>query len=149
MKTNTGLNISGVLLCGLVAVGTLGCGSAGPSVGSVDTVKGTVLLPTGKPLKGGRVVLQPTGEFCRVAKPVTADLEKDGTFVIDSSDSETGIAAAEYKVFVVLSGSPQLRSLRRSVPEKYQSISDDETDLFVNLAEQADGLVLKMNKNKT
>jgi hypothetical protein len=34
------------------------------------------------------------------------------------------------------------------VPQKYQDVSEEdfETDLFVNLAEQADGIVLKMTK---
>jgi len=38
--------------------------------------------------------------------------------------------------------------LQRQVPEKYQSIDDDDSDLIIDLAEQAEGFVLKMNKNR-
>ena len=52
-----------------------------------------------------------------------------------------------YKVFVGLND-PKFRSLKRQVPEKYLDVSEDEfeTDLFMNLDEQASSVVLKMTK---
>lgn len=132
----------------LLSVVLAGCGRGRPEVDLVDSVRGKVLLPTGKPLKGGRVVLRPTAALHGVAGPVTAEVASDGSFAIEGSDSGKKLAAGEYKVFVNLSGNPRLRMLRRQVPEKYQSIDDDESDLIVDLAKQAEGFVLKMNKNR-
>ena len=77
---------------------------------------------------------------------MSADINKDGTFSIRSSSEESKIVATEYKVFINVSSDPRLRSLRSQVPQKYQDIGEDETDLLVNLAEQSDSLVLKMTK---
>ena len=62
-------------------------------------------------------------------------------------NEKTKIIATNYKVFVGLND-PKFRALKRQVPEKYRDVSEDEfeTDLFMNLAEQADGIVLKMTK---
>ena len=132
----------------LLCVAVVGCGTAKPEVDLVDAVRGKVLLPTGKPLKGGIVVLRPTAAIAGVAQPVTAEVDSDGSFVIEGGDADKKLAAGEYKVFVNLSSNPKHRSLQRQVPEKYQSIGDDDSDLIIDLAEQAEGFVLKMNKNK-
>ena len=97
-------------------------------------------------MKGGKLVLRPNGGAIRGARPMSVDINKDGTFLIQSTSKESKIVAAEYKVFINVSSDPRLRGLRSQVPQKYQDIGEDETDLFVNLAEQADGIVLKMTK---
>jgi hypothetical protein len=80
---------------------------------------------------------------------MSTDINKDGTFTIQSQGDEAGkLVATEYKVFISLNGDTKNRGLKRVVPQKYQDVSEEdfETDLFVNLAEQADGIVLKMTK---
>ena len=133
----------GVMLCCI----STGCGSAQlGNAPEVSEVNGTVLLPTGRPLKGGKLVLRPNGGAVRGARAMSADINKDGTFSIRSSSEESKIVATEYKVFINVSSDPRLRSVRSQVPQKYQDIGEDETDLLVNLAEQSDILVLKMTK---
>jgi hypothetical protein len=127
---------------------TIGCGKGRPDVAMVSAVQGKILLPNGRPLKGGRLVLRPTPELAGVAQPVSVEIQDDGTFDIQGQNTEGGLAAGEYKVFVSLSGNPRLKSLQRQVPEKYQNIGDDDTDLIINLKEKTEGIVLKMNTNK-
>ena len=91
-------------------------------------------------------MLRPFGGV-RGVKRLSADINEDGTFIIRPDDEKTKIIATKYKVFVGLN-EPKLRILKNQVPEKYLDVSEDEfeTDLFMNLAEQADGIVLKMTK---
>jgi len=143
-----GLLVPGVVIGLMACLLATGCGKGQASIAVVEAVHGKILLPTGRPLKGGRLVLRPTSELAGVAKPISVDINKDGTFDIQESNAKGGIAAGEYKVFVSLTGNPRLKGLRRQVPEKYQSIGDDETDLLLDLKEQTENIVLKMNTNK-
>ena len=115
----------------------VGCGKAAPSVPVVPSVSGKVVLASGKPLPVGKIVLEPTSELrqtVRNAKRVSADVRKDGTFTIEAGGETSPILAGEYKVFVVVGHDPRLKAIKRQVPEKYQSISEDDSDLYVDLA---------------
>jgi len=135
-----------VILLGPLGWVNVGCGtSSSGDLKEVSEVSGTILLPTGRPLKGGNLMLRPYGGV-RGVKRLSAEINEDGTFII-RPDEKTKIIATNYKVFVGLND-PKVRVLKKQVPEKYLDVSEDEfeTDLFMNLAEQADGIVLKMTK---
>jgi hypothetical protein len=135
-----------VMLLGPLGWFNVGCGTSSPGVlKEVSEVSGTILLPTGRPLKGGTLMLRPFGGV-RGVKRLSADINEDGTFII-RPDEKTKIIATNYKVFVGLND-PKFRILKRQVPEKYLDISEDEfeTDLFMNLDDQASSIVLKMTK---
>ena len=135
-----------VMLLGTLGWFNVGCGTSSPGVlKEVSEVSGTILLPTGRPLKGGTLMLRPFGGV-RGVKRLSADINEDGTFII-RPDEKTKIIATNYKVFVGLND-PKFRILKRQVPEKYLDISEDEfeTDLFMNLDDQASSIVLKMTK---
>ncbi len=135
-----------IMLFGLLACVSGGCGtSSSVSLKEVSEVSGTILLPTGRPLKGGTLMLRPYGGI-RGVKRLSADINEDGTFTI-RPDEKTKIIATTYKVFVGLND-PKFRILKKQVPEKYLDVSEDEfeTDLFMNLDEQASNVVLKMTK---
>jgi hypothetical protein len=137
-----------VILLGLLGCVSTGCGSASlNNVKEVPEVNGTVLLPTGKPLKGGQLIFRPVGGV-KGSRKMYADINDDGTFVMKSDSQKQKIVASEYKVFVSLNGDPKYQSFRRLVPEKYRDVREDEyeTDLFINLNEQTSGIVLKMTK---
>ena len=137
-----------VMVLGLLGCLSTGCGSSSlDGAKEVPEVNGTVLLPTGTPLKGGKILLRPCGGV-RNARKLSGDINTDGSFSIRSNDKDQTIIASDYKVFISLNTDPKHRGLKRLVPKKYQDVSEDdfETDLFVNLAEQADGIVLKMTK---
>ena len=135
-----------VMLLGPLGWFNVGCGTSSPGVlKEVSEVSGTILLPTGGPLKGGTLMLRPFGGV-RGVKRLSADINEDGTFII-RPDEKTKIIATNDKVFVGLND-PKFRILKRQVPEKYLDISEDEfeTDLFMNLDDQASSIVLKMTK---
>ena len=135
-----------VMLLGPLGWVNVGCGtSSSEALKEVSEVSGTILLPTGRPLKGGNLMLRPFGGV-RGVKRLSADINEDGTFII-RPDEKTKIIATNYKVFVGLND-PKFKSLKRQVPEKYLDVSEDEfeTDLFMNLDEQASSVVLKMTK---
>ena len=135
-----------VMLLGPLGWVNAGCGtSSSEALKEVSEVSGTILLPTGRPLKGGKLMLRPFGGV-RGVKRLSADINEDGTFII-RPDEKTKIIATNYKVLVGLND-PKFRILKRQVPEKYLDISEDEfeTDLFMNLDDQASSIVLKMTK---
>jgi hypothetical protein len=136
-----------VMLLGPLGWVNVGCGTSGSeALKEVSEVSGTILLPTGRPLKGGRLMLRPSSGV-QGATRLSADVNEDGTFIIQPSDVKTKIIATNYKVFVGLND-PKFRILKKQVPEKYLDVREDEfkTDLFINLDEQAGGIVLKMTK---
>lgn len=143
---SSGLWASSLLgIVGFLALGA-GCGAGKPNLPTIAAVNGKVLLPSGKPIPGGKLVLCPTPELQPGGRRLSADLGKDGSFAIQGTE-DTAIVAGKYKVFVVVAGDPKLRSLKKSIPEKYQSISDDESDLFVELADGGKELVVKLAKS--
>lgn len=136
-----------IMLFGILGCVSGGCGtSSSGSLKEVSEVSGMILLPTGRPLKGGRLMLRPSSGV-QGATRLSADVNEDGTFIIQSGDEKTKIIATNYKVFVGLND-PKFRILKKQVPEKYLDVREDEfkTDLFINLDEQAGGIVLKMTK---
>lgn len=133
-------------VCALV----IGCGKSTPSVPLVSSVTGKVVLASGKPLPAGKIVLEPTSDLrqtVRNAKRFSADVNKDGSFTIEGGSEESPLLAGEYKVFVVVGHDPQLKAIKKLVPEKYQSISEDDSDLFVDLAEQSQDVVVKLKSS--
>ena len=137
-----------VMLLALFLCVSMGCGGSPSSdVKEVPEVSGTVLLPTGQPLKGGEILLYPVGGV-QGASRLSTDVNEDGTFSLKSDGKKQKIIASKYKVFIRLSGDPNSRSLERVVPEKYLDFREDDfsTDLFVNLNEQTSDIVLKMTK---
>lgn len=128
----------------------LGCGTAAPGLPLVPSVTGKVVLANGKPLPVGKIVLEPTSELrqaVRTAKRFSADVKKDGTFTIAAGDEASPILAGEYKVFVVIGHDPRLKGIKKQVPEKYQSISEDDSDLYVDLAQQSQDVVVKLKSS--
>ena len=136
------------MLLGLLGCVSTGCGSPGlTNAKEVPEVSGIVLLPTGRPLKGGQLILRPCGG-AENARRLSGDINEDGTFIIRTSGEDQTIVAADYKVFISLNTDPKHRGLRRLVPEKYRDIREDEfeTDLIMNPEQQTSGITLKMTK---
>jgi len=135
-----------LVLAAVSIVGITGCGKNQTQTPKISTIDGKVLLPSGKPVPGGKLVLCPETALQPDGRRLSADLGKDGSFTITSSEDQP-IFAGRYKVFVVVTGDPKLRSLRKSIPEKYQNISDDDSDLFIDLGEGGTSLSVKLAKS--
>jgi hypothetical protein len=128
----------------VLVVGLLGCAKASPSVQGLREVSGKVLLSRGMPLKGGRIVLRPAGGL---RPAVSAEINPDGSFTIDGVSENKPVVPGEYQVFVVFGKDPKHRGLKSQVPKKYQSVSEDESDHFVTIDEDASDLVVKLKRS--
>lgn len=84
------------LVLPVVLAGVFGCGGASDAVQKkpVFPVKGSVILPDGKPLSGGRIVFVSKTSLESSAGPIGSD----GTFTLSSGASGEGAPAGEYKV---------------------------------------------------
>ncbi len=120
-----------------------GCGSTTPVVQSLDEVTGKVLLPQGVALKGGKLVLRPAGGLRR---PVAADIQQDGTFVLDSSAEKAPVLPGTYDVYLVFDDTPQGRKLQRSVPAKYRKLTDEDSDVSVTLDETPQEVLVRLKR---
>jgi hypothetical protein len=127
--------LNGVLgltaIAGLMTSSFIGCGGSSYAIPTVHPVKGQVLLPDGKPLTSGSVVLVSNQDVEFPGK-----LESDGRFSIQTPAGE-GAPAGEYKVRI--DPEPRTGSAGRShkstanlpFPAKY---TDDSTsDLKVTV----------------
>lgn len=124
----------------------VGCSKSEPTIKEISDIKANIILPNGRKLTAGRAVFKPlyTEEDLSLADkkvlvPFSTDVEKDGTLTIASA------YPVKYKVFVIVRG--KYRSLEKYIPERYREMSDDETDLFLDLSDTSSGVVLlRMNK---
>lgn len=75
----------------IVTAALVGCGQSGPAR---SAVKGTVKAPDGKPVEGGALVFIPvTSDANAPSAPVTATINKDGTFEVQG-----GVVAGKQRV---------------------------------------------------
>lgn len=82
----------------VVSAGLLsGCGEGSYSTSGekVYPVKGKVLLASGKPLNGGKVLFLPKKE---VGLAATGKIGADGSFTVTSADGREGAAEGDYKI---------------------------------------------------
>jgi hypothetical protein len=81
------------------AAGLSGCGNTDrPSAGKLYEVKGSVLLPDGKPLTGGTVDFEPVKGSVYLA---SGAISPDGTFSLKTANQGDGAAVGEYRIRIV------------------------------------------------
>lgn len=114
----------------------VGCGSGQPVPKPVANLEGKVLLPKGKPLQGGRILLKGnTGT-------VLADIDKDGNFKLDGDEV---VLQGDYEVYLVFRyNSATERKLIRYVPAKYREIGEGDSDISVTLNEDNQNIIVKL-----
>lgn len=113
-----------------------GCGSGKPIPKPVANLEGKVLLPKGKPLQGGRILLKGnTGT-------VLADIDKDGNFELDGDEV---VLQGDYEVYLVFRyNSATERKLIRYVPAKYREIGEGDSDISITLGEDNQHITVKL-----
>lgn len=118
----------------ILLVTASGCGSKGPTLPDTVPAKGKILLPSGQPLRAGRL------EFKATAPPgidAFADVQKDGTFVIQSFSAEGGAVAGTYVVVVspfdyhAKGGNPRKIPNAAEVPRKFQESSTSDLKITI------------------
>lgn len=121
-----------------------GCGSATPEIPSIQGVKGKVLLPQGKPLSGGKLMLKREGGL---NKPLIAEINTDGTFKIDDNNPNCPVLEGNYEVYLIFQHTLEERKLARYVPEKYKDLADEDSDLKVTLDDANKNILVKLKKS--
>lgn len=137
------MNSKLILCSALLLVSAMGCAQSSAVISGLREVNGKVFLSKGRPLKGGTLVLRPAGGL---RPAISADIKSDGSFTIDGASEAKPVLPGEYQVFVVFDKDPKQRALRSQVPKKYQSLSDDESDLYVNIDEESEDVVVKLKQ---
>jgi hypothetical protein len=116
----------------------VGCGSGQPVPKPVANLEGKVLLPKGKPLEGGRILLKGKG----TGGTVLADIDKDGSFEVDDNEI---VLQGDYEVYLVFRyNSATERKLIRYVPEKYREIGEGDSDISITLGEDNQNITVKL-----
>ena len=127
----------------LVVLFLIGCSSSVPEVPTIEVVQGKVLLPQGKPLKGGRLMLRREGGL---NKPLIANIDEDGTFEMND-DPSCPVLEGNYDVYLIFNHTPEERKLARYVPEKYRDLGDEDSDLRVALRNDNEKIIVKLKKS--
>ena len=127
----------------LIAIFLIGCSSSVPEVPTIEVVQGKVLLPQGKPLKGGRLMLRREGGL---NKPLIANIDEDGTFEMND-DPSCPVLEGNYDVYLIFNHTPEERKLARYVPEKYRDLGDEDSDLRVALRNDNEKIIVKLKKS--
>lgn len=115
-----------------------GCGSGKGVPKPVTNIEGKVLLPKGKPLEGGRILLKGKG----AGGTVLADIDKDGSFEVDSNEM---VLQGDYEVYLIFRyNSAKERKLIRYVPAKYREIGEGDSDISITLSEDNQNITVKL-----
>ena len=102
-------------------------------------VSGKVLLPNGSPLPGGTLILRPdVGLY-----GATALIQPDGTFNLQDTAENQDVVIGRYQVFVTFP-SPAQANLRKSVPRRYQETEDGDSDVYVDIQQSTENLVIRL-----
>ena len=120
----------------LVSVLLAGCGES-TTFKPLDQVKGKVLLPKGKPLEGGRIMLKRKDGK---ANPFLVQIKKDGTFEVDNEI----ILEGDYEIYLVFKRTTAERKYIKYVPAKYREIGEGDSDISVTLNEDNQDIVIKL-----
>lgn len=120
----------------LASVLLTGCGQS-TTYKPLEQVKGKVLLPKGKPLEGGRIMLKRKDGK---ANPFLAEINKDGTFKVDNEI----ILEGDYEIYLVFKRTTAERKYIKYVPTKYREIGEGDSDISVTLTEDNQDIVIKL-----
>jgi hypothetical protein len=126
------LRRAALMMIGLVVAG--GCNRNGPTLPDTVQAKGKILLPSGQPLSGGRLELKATEP---PSIDAFADIQKDGTFVVQSFTKEGGAVPGNYIVVVspfdyhAKGGNPRLLPYADSIPAKYKDASSSDLKVAI------------------
>ena len=118
----------------IVLAVTAGCNRNGPTLPDTVQASGKILLPNGQPLPGGRLELKATEP---PSIDAFADINKDGTFVVQSFTKEGGAVAGTYIVVIspfdyhAKGGSPQKLPYASSIPAKYKDASSSDLKVTI------------------
>jgi hypothetical protein len=122
-----------------------GCANRGPALPQPVAARGKVLLPSGQPLRGGRI------QFNRLDPPnvdAFGDVAADGSFVLTTYQPDDGAVPGRYVVTISpynykhKSGSPVKLDSAAQIPAKY--LEAETSKLEVEIKNESNVLEVKL-----
>jgi hypothetical protein len=104
-------------------------------------VSGKLLLANGSPVAAGTLVLRPVNGL----HGATAPIGKDGSFTLTDSAGRPGVIPGQYLVYVRFPN-PEDAAMRGTVPARYQSTEDADSDVTVDIPSATDKLLIKLKR---
>lgn len=126
---------------GLVAILASGCTGGPPTPPEGVEVGGKVVLAGGSPLKGGTLLLRPVAGIHGASAPI----QPDGSFALADPSGRKAVVPGKYQVYVLLND-PRHRSLRASIPARYQDSENGDSDVIVEVREPKKDLVIRLKR---
>lgn len=136
--------MSRFVVLGLTLAALAGCQERGgpPPAPPGVPVSGKVLLPTGSPLSGGRLVLRPVEGI----HGATGKVQKDGTFTLTDTDGKEAVVPGKYQVYVTFTD-PADQASKGAVNRRYQNTEDGDSDVTVEVeAKATTNLVVRLKR---
>jgi hypothetical protein len=115
---------------------------------AVVPVKGKILLPSGEPLRGGRLNFLPKNEAGLGGIEPFADIGQDGSFVVTTYQEKDGAIPGAYVVTIspidyhAKGGNPLPLPNAGQIPKKY--LGKETSDLTAEVKHEATELTLQM-----
>lgn len=123
----------------LVMAGCVGSGAL-PRPEGVK-VSGKILQANGSPLPGGTLILRPD----KGLYGATAIIQSDGSFALQDTSGNTETVTGKYQVFVSFPN-PSHVTLSKSVAKRYQESDDGDSDVFVDIQQPTEELIIRLKK---
>jgi hypothetical protein len=128
----------------VMSAAVVGCSSSAPPLPAVVPVQGKILLASGEPLRGGRLIFSPKESLGGI-EPF-ADVDKDGSFTVTTYQLNDGCVPGQYVVSVTpyafKSGTPVKLPIAQQIPSRY--LSSEKSDLVVEITPDNSAITLKL-----
>lgn len=138
-----------VFRVGVILATVAGCGGGGEiqlpkAEGNPIPVSGKVLLPSGQPLAGGKVIFVPAKPPGVEARGTTGS---DGSFKLTSREDNDGALPGDYRVRI--EPAPQAKGTTKRVPPPFASeyLDEDATDLTATVSPANTSFEFKLKAN--
>jgi hypothetical protein len=118
-----------------------GCGDSPVAKPEGVAIRGKIQSAAGTPIAGGTLLLRPVDGI----HGVSAIIQKDGSFELQDSAGVKRVVPGKYRVYVSFPN-PEQKALKTTIPSRYQSSEDGDSDVTVEIVAERSDLMIKLNR---